>query len=198
MVTLRKKYINSMDQIFRFWLKPKVTIELLDKDNSQKLKQKVNFIFALIAILFSLQGYCSLDFSANADKALKAMYSILSIPAVFLIVKFFYSFLLLIISKLFHGDSTGSQIRTVLAFSMSPFLVFLPYIVFQFFAFLILPNTSIDSSFTLSIEKIFGIVSFCYLIIGLTRVNKFSPGYGLAVAILTPTLIELLSLLIKS
>lgn len=187
-----------MDQVFRFWLKPIRTIELLDKENPQEIKQKVNFIFALIAILFCLQGYCSLDFSANSDKALKAMYSILTIPAVFLIVKFFYSFLLFIISKLFHGESTSSQIRTVLAFSMSPFLVFLPYNVFQFFVFLLLPNTSIDSSFTLSIEKIFGIVCFCYLIIGLTRVNKFSSGYGLAVAILAPTLIELLSLLIKS
>lgn len=187
-----------MNQVYKFWIKPIQTIEMLDKENPGILKQKVNSIFALIAILFCLQGYCSLDFSASSDKALKAMYSILAIPFVFLIVKFFYSFLLLIISKLFHGESTIRQIRYVLAFSMSPFLVFLPYIVFQFFVFLILPNTSIDSAFTLTVEKAFGLLTLCYLIIGLTKVNKFSAGYGLAVAIMVPSVIELIRMVFIS
>jgi len=187
-----------MDQVYQFWLNPRQTIEILDQEDSQKVNQKVNLILSLLAILFCLQGYCVINFPDNSEKALKAMYTILAIPFVFLIAKFFYSFLLLIFSKLFQGKSTFRQIQYIFAYATSPFLIFLPYVIFQFFVVLTLPNPSVDSVFTLTIERAFSILTLCYLIIGLTKVNKFSAGYGLAVAILVPSVIELLRMLFKS
>lgn len=187
-----------MDQVFKFWLKPAQTIELLDQEEPGQLNQTINILFSLIALLFCLQGYCTINFSNNTDKLLKAMFCILSIPFIYLFLNYFLAYLHLLFSKLFKGESTIRQIRCVLAFAISPILVFLPFVIFLFFLVLLVPNLSISSTLTFMLERAFSILILCYLIIGLTKVNKFSAGYGLAVAILVPSVIELLRMLIKS
>jgi hypothetical protein len=187
-----------MNQVFNFWLKPVQTIELLDQEEPGQLNQTINILFSLVAILLCLQGYCTINFSDNSDKLLKAMICILSIPFMYLFLNYFMAYLHLLISKLFQGESTIRQIRFVLAFAISPILVFLPFVIFQFFLVLLVPNLSASTYFSFELERVFSILILCYLIIGLTKVNRFSAGYGLAVAILAPSVIELLRMLIKS
>ena len=187
-----------MHQVLNFWLKPVQTIELMDQEEPGKLNQTINILFSLIAILFCLQQYCTIQFSNNTDKLLKAMLCILSIPVMYLFLNYLMAYLHLLFSKLFQGESTIRQIRCVLAFALSPLLVFLPFVIFQFFLVLLVPNLSASTNFSFELETVFNILILCYLIVGLTKVNKFSAGYGLAVAILAPSVIELLIMLIKS
>jgi len=113
-----------------------------------------------------------------------------------LFLKYVFSSFLWVFSKLFQGKSTIVQIRLVMAYSLSPLLVLLPFTIIQYIKTQLFPGSSFEGTFSGLFNFVFAIVAFSYLVIGLSKINKFSYGYGILTAAFAYSLLEIINLLI--
>ncbi len=188
-----------MKQIFNFWLKPSQTLESIQLEDSRKVNQMVNIIFIFIALYLALANPMIGSEATNKLEMKNGIGStIFSAFSAFLGLKYIYPFFLQLISKLFQGQATVRQIRIAQAYSFSPFLVFLPFTLIWYMLTLNIPNAASEGTYSSALHFIFAIIAFSYLIIGLSRVNRYSYGYGLATLLLFGAMAEILKLLLQS
>lgn len=185
-----------MKQIFNFWLKPTQTIDSIEQEEPDKISMRINILLFFISLYLSIQiPKASIKAISHNELILGYLVRILMVLFLFLFFKYVFAFLFWATSKLFQGESTIQQIRLVLTYSLTPFLVLLPFACIQFSLALYMPDTSMDETFSALFKFTFSVLVFSYLVTGLSKVNKFSYGYGILTILLVGTLMELISLL---
>jgi len=186
-----------MVEIINFWKQPTLIIESLLNNDSRKNDQKVNIILVLFILNVILtRPQIRIAISDNNILLTNLIY-ILLMPFLFLAFKYVFPYLIWTISEIFQGGATREQIRLIIAYSTTPLLVFLP---FNFFWYIVsFANNNLSNSKSLSelVFKLFSILTFSYLIIGLRKVNCFSSGYALATLIISDIVVESIKFLIK-
>jgi hypothetical protein len=110
----------------------------------------------------------------------------------FLFFKYVIAFLLWAFSKMFQGESTIQQIRLVLTYSLTPYLILLPFACIQFSLALFIPDVPTSGTFSALFKFVFSVLVFSYTVTGLSKVNKFSFGYSFLTLLLVGALLELI------
>jgi hypothetical protein len=186
-----------MKQVFYFWLRPTETIAAIQLEEPDQINRKINLLLISICLYASLQMPEDILKSIRQDTAaLPYILKILLILFLFLFFKYVVAFVLWTFCKLFQGIADIQQIRLVQSYSMSPYLVLLPFACIQLIVKLCGYNTSITGNYSTLFRFVFSILVLRFTIIGLCRVNKFSFGYGLLTVILTYSIPEFLKLIL--
>jgi hypothetical protein len=186
-----------MKEIFQFWLKPSQTIENMEQEEPKKINQRIDIILFLISILCSLQiPGIGLNSISHSDSLVSHFVRILSVLFLFLFFKYVLVFLYWLFSKMLQGNSTIRQIRLIQAYSLTPFLVLLPFACIQFLLTLYCQDNSIEWTFSILIKSLLSLITFRFLVIGLSKVNNFSYGYGILTVLLTGSVFELAKLIL--
>lgn len=187
----------EMYEIIHFWKNPALMTEALLHVDSKKLNVKIYIILFLIglqALLFNPKYRID---ATNWNDPLKVI-GFISIIALFpLFIKYVLSFLFWTVSKLFDGHATRWQLQIVLTYSLTPYLILLPFTIFWYIISLIHPQLSNYGNNSNLINTLFSTLAFCFLIIGLKKVNRYSNGYSLATVIIIVTFAELIKLLMR-
>jgi len=185
-----------MKQVFYFWLRPGQIIDVIELEDTSKTNAKINLILILASIYLSLQYHENRIEGINMPEFTKE-YPFMVLFAFLMLFFFRYvlTFLFWAFGKIFQGESTIHQTRIVVAYSLTPTLVLLPFAVIQFILILSLHPASMGETFSAMFKFVFSVLTFSYLVIGLCKVNKFSYGYGILTVLLVGFLMELVSLL---
>jgi hypothetical protein len=113
-----------------------------------------------------------------------------------IVIKYLIPWSFWAVEKIFKGFATVDQIRLVVVYSLSPFLIYLAIGLILIAAAIINKNIDLiyyQHPFTYFVVWVFSTRSMVY---GLSYFNKFSYGYGLLTFILPSVFIELMRQLI--
>ena len=186
-----------MKTIFRFWLRPSRTIDELEQLPPNELKIRINFLFIAQSLFLSIQKPEQLNV-VNLNEIFSAISFLALVTfSIFLIVKYAQTFLFWTLCKLFEGKADMQKIRMAISFSQSPFIILLPFAILHYVAVLLSSDVTYNFSTPAYLMFIFSIIAFSYIVISLSKVNRFSYGYGILSVILVGSLGELLKLLIS-
>lgn len=186
-----------MKQVFYFWLRPSETLSAIQLEEPDQIKYKINLLLIFVCFYASLQlPESSLKSVSQDNEAMPYILKILLILFLFLFFKYVVAFIIWTFGKLFQGVAGIQQVQLVQSYSMSPFLVLLPFACIQSMLNLCGYHTSITGTYSTLFRFVFSILVLRFMIIGLSRVNKFSFGYGLLTMVLTYSIPELIKLVL--
>lgn len=187
----------EMYEIIHFWKNPALMTEALLQADSKKLNVKIYIILFLIGLQTLLINPKIRIDTTNWNDPLKVISFISILALIPLFIKYVSSFIFWAVSKLFEGKATRRQIQIVLAYSLTPYLVLVPFTIFWYIISLIHPQLSNYRYNSNLINILFSTLSLSFLIIGLKKANHYTSGYSLATVIIIGTFAELIKLLMR-
>lgn len=181
-----------MRPLFSIWLKPRKTFEYLINLDYEKLCNKLDSTLILLSISLGLLNFLK-EYNNLSDFGFMylSIIAIISIASAFIFLKFVYSYVLLLFSKLFQGKAEITQIRIVVGYAFVPFIVYLFISIALIVVAMLFKDTSILIYENPLTYYVLGLISLRILIIGLSYFNKYSYGYGLLTILIPTAIIQL-------
>jgi hypothetical protein len=180
-----------MNPFYTIWFKPRATFQYLSALNIND--SKIGLL--LLAISLSISPTAILNLSKKLEVSGVFGYFFCTLFGVlmsYLLIRHVLSFIYWGFSKILNGNATLNQTRIVVAYSMTPYLI---YLLFTFF----LLTSAITSGdfeilyFQQPITRYFITIMFLRNIVyGLSAINKFSYGFALLNAMIPVLIIEVL------
>lgn len=191
------KTTTLMKHLFQFWINPEQALNSTELENPKLMIRNINLIFFLLALYFSLStSQLQIDKLPIQGKGSGIMLFCLLTFVFFLFQKYVFSFLFWSFGKIFQGKSNFSQNQVTLAYSSTPHLILLPYFAFKKLFLISAQLTNTSGEYSMVIQRIIALVVFWYLITSLSKINKYSWGYGLLTVLFVIGLFEALKLII--
>lgn len=186
-----------MKHLYQFWINPELALDSAELENPKLLIRNINLIFFLLALFFSLttsqEQIDKLQIQGNGSGMIVLC---LYIVVFFLYQKYVFPFIFWSFGKIFQGKSSFAQNQLTLAYSSTPYLILLPYFAFKKVFLISTQQINIPGEYSMVIFRVIQIVVFLYLVNSLSKINKYSWGYGLLTVIFVFGIFEALKLVI--
>ena len=184
---------EKMNPLFSIWIKPKKTFEYLEKLDYVKLCNKLDVTLAFISLSVVLISMLrDIDKTLDLGIGYIIIIGVLSVALGFLFVKYVYSYILLLFSKLFQGKADITKIRIALIYALVPVLIYLIISVGLILVSIFTHSIGILGYFNPITYYVLIIISLRILVIGLAHFNRYSYGYSLMTILIPVGLMQLL------
>lgn len=182
-----------MRPLLSIYINPSRTFEYLSNREASENRKMINILSVLIMLGLEIPRFNDFlkAFEQNIYVGILLGIILFGLGGL-LVIKFLFPWVYWLVEKIFKGVATVSQVRLVVAYSLSPFLIYLVIGVILIVAALITQNFNLifyQHPITYFVVAILFVRNLVY---GLSYFNKFSYGYGLLTVLIPTIFIEIL------
>jgi len=182
-----------MRPLLSIWIFPLKTFEYLSNRENSENRQMINILSVLIMLGLGIPRFKDFlkIFEQNIFVGIILGIILYGIGGL-IVIKYLFTWSYWLVEKIFKGIATVEQVRLVVAYSLTPFLIYLVIGLILIVAALITQNYNLISYQHPVTYFVVSILFVRNLVYGLSYFNKFSYGYGLLTVLIPTIFVEIL------
>lgn len=188
-----------MRPLFFIWIKPKKTFEYIEKRDVRRNRKATNTLVFFATMYTGFANAHDMTLLLGADPYVGLLVTLIFAGLTgLLLFHIIITPVLLMVSRLFQGKATSSEIKIAYAYSLVPNLVYLVFGLIIAIISLSLTVTDEVSYINNITYYIIWLFSINILIHGLAYFNKYSYGYAILTFLIPAALIQGLIFMVKN